>query len=149
MTNRTLFLLLFIMLSVSALYSQPDSTNRRYINLPRPTANLPFSDGVLVGTTLYLSGRLGLDPQSGKAPTSVDEEVRNIFDGLSKALQEARMTMDDLVYVEVFCTDLTLYAQFNTIYRSYFAKNFPARAFIGANALLFGAHFEVKAIAVK
>ncbi len=149
MTNRALFLLLFIMLSVTQLFSQPDSTNRRYINLPRPVANLPFSDGVLVGNTLYLSGRLGLDPQSSKVPTSVDEEVRNIFDGLTRTLQEARMSTDDLVYVEVFCTDLTFYSQFNAIYRSYFAKNFPARAFIGANALLFGAHFEVKAIAVK
>jgi enamine deaminase RidA (YjgF/YER057c/UK114 family) len=59
------------------------------------------------------------------------------------------MTMDDLVYVQIFCNDLTLYDRFNAIYKTYFTKELPARAFIGANALLRGGHFELQAIAVK
>jgi len=59
------------------------------------------------------------------------------------------MTMDDLVYVQVFCTDLAYYDKFNVAYRTYFSKDFPARAFIGAGSLLRGGHFEMQAIAVR
>jgi len=60
------------------------------------------------------------------------------------------MTMDDLVYVQIACTDLSLFEKFNPIYRSYFTTtDFPAREFIGAGSLLRGGHFELQAIAVK
>jgi enamine deaminase RidA (YjgF/YER057c/UK114 family) len=57
--------------------------------------------------------------------------------------------MDDVVSMQVFCTDLALYDTFNNVYRTYFTHGFPARAFIGAPALLRGAHFEVLGIAVR
>lgn len=117
---------------------------------PRPAgaANLPFSDGVLVGDTLYLSGKIGLDPATGKVPATVEEEVRLVMEDVKATLARAGMTMDDLVYVQVFCSDLSLYARFNAIYRTYFSE-FPARAFIGSGALLFDSHFEVQGIAVR
>ncbi len=60
------------------------------------------------------------------------------------------MTMDDLVYVQIACTDLSLYDKFNAAYRSYFTtKDLPAREFIGAASLLRGGHFEIQAIAVR
>ena len=59
------------------------------------------------------------------------------------------MTMDDLVYVTVYCPDLSLYDEFNRVYRTYFTGEFPARAFVGSGPLLFGGHFEVQGIAVK
>lgn len=117
---------------------------------PRPAgaASLPFSDGVLVGDTLYLSGKIGLDPATGKVPATVEEEVRLVMEDVKATLARAGMTMDDLVYVQVFCSDLSLYARFNAIYRTYFSE-FPARAFIGSGALLFDSHFEVQGIAVR
>jgi enamine deaminase RidA (YjgF/YER057c/UK114 family) len=57
--------------------------------------------------------------------------------------------MDDLVSVQVFCSDVSLYAGFNDIYKGYFTKGYPARAFIGSGALLSGGRFEVQGIAVK
>ena len=59
------------------------------------------------------------------------------------------MTMDDLVSVQVFCSDVSLYGTFNDVYKGYFTKGFPARAFLGSGPLLFGARFEVQGIAVK
>jgi 2-iminobutanoate/2-iminopropanoate deaminase len=117
---------------------------------PRPAgaASLPFSDGVLVGDTLYLSGKIGLDPPTGKVPATVEEEVRLVMESVKATLARAGMTMDDLVYVQVFCSDLSLYARFNAIYRTYFSE-FPARAFIGSGTLLFDSHFEVQGIAVS
>jgi len=60
------------------------------------------------------------------------------------------MTMDDLVYVQISCTDLSLFEKFNPIYASYFStRDYPAREFVGAGSLLRGGHFEFQAIAVK
>ena len=69
---------------------------------------------------------------------------------MKATLVAAGMTMDDLVYVQGACTDLTLYDKFNAAYRSYFnAKDFPAIEFIGVASILRGGHFELQAIAIK
>lgn len=121
----------------------------RHIVLPSRKDQLPFSDAVLAGNTLYLAGRIGVDPQTGKPPEDVEKEIRLLLDGVKATLKEAGLTMDDLVSVQVFCPDLTLYDKFNDIYRTYFTKEFPARAFIGSGPLLRGGHFEMQGIAVR
>src|SRR5215468_8359391 len=122
---------------------------RRYVNLQRPASapQAPFSDAVLIGHTIYVAGRIGLDPQSGNAPANIDDEIRILLDGVQDVLRSGGMTMDDLAYVQVFCTDLTLYAKFNDAYKSRFKGEFPARAFIGVASLLRGGHFEIMGIA--
>lgn len=129
--------------------SRSKGPQRRYINLPNKAANLPFSDGVLVGDTLYLAGRLGTDPKTNQIPADIEQEARLMLDGIKAVLTEAGMTMDDLVLVQIFCSDVSLYDKFNPIYRSYFTKNTPARAFLGSGTLLRGAHFELQGIAVR
>lgn len=125
-------------------------TTRRAISLPDDNPKLPFSGAILAGNTLYLSGRIGLDSKTGQAPAAIDDEIRILLDHIKATLAEAGMTMDDLVYVQIACTDLSLYDKFNAAYRGYFsAKDLPAREFIGAASLLRGGHFEVQAIAVK
>lgn len=122
---------------------------RRYIN-PRTAADAnatPFSGAVQVGNTLYLSGTLGLE--GGQVPDSPETEARLVLDNIKGTLEAAGMTMDDLVVVQVFCSDVSHYAAFNDVYRTYFTREFPARAFIGSGTLLFNARFEVQGIAVK
>ena len=138
-------------LTVSGAFSKPSpQATRKVIRLGELSAQFPFSDGILAGNTLYLAGRLGLDPKTGKAPEKIEDEIKNLLDGEKAVLAQAGMTMDDLVYVQVSCTDLSLFDTFNPIYRSYFTtKDFPAREFVGAGSLLRGAHFELQAIAVK
>jgi len=127
----------------------PKSTDIRHIVLPGRADSLPFSDGVLAGNTLYLAGKLGLDPATGKPPEDVEQEVRFVLDSVKATLTAAELTMDDLVSVQVFCPDLSLYDKFNEVYRTYFTKNLPARAFIGSGPLLRGGRFEVQGIAVR
>ena len=142
-------MVLFLVLTGSMFVYSQNESGRRYINLPGKNPQLPFSDGVLVGDTLYLSGRLGLDPKTGKVPEDVEMEIRLILDGMKATLSAAGMTMDHLVSVQVYSPNLDLYDQFNAIYRTYFSKDFPARAFIGSGPLLRNARFEVMGIAVK
>jgi 2-iminobutanoate/2-iminopropanoate deaminase len=128
---------------------QTGKRERRYINIGGRPMDLPFSDGVLVGDTLFLSGRIGIDPRIMQAASDVQEEIRLMLDGVRATLEAAGMAMDDLVYVQVYCTDLSLYDTFNAAYRKYFGKNMPARAFLGAGSLLRNARFEMQAIATR
>ena len=109
---------------------------------------LPFSGAVKIGDTLYLSGALGLTDE-GNVPDDPAEEARLVMDSIKETIEEAGYTMDDLVTVQVFCSDVKHYQAFNSVYRTYFTKEFPARAFIGSGTLLFNARFEVQGIAVK
>jgi 2-iminobutanoate/2-iminopropanoate deaminase len=120
---------------------------RRYV--PEKAGTAPFSQGVIVGNTLYLAGMLGLDPKTGQAPADPKVEIKLVMDAVKQAVELSGYKMDDLVSVQIFCTDLTLYDAFNEIYRTYFQGRFPARAFLGTDKLLRGARFEVMGIAVK
>lgn len=128
---------------------KPSTAAARHIMLPNRKDTLPFSDGVLVGDTLYLAGKIGIDPETGKAPEDVEKEIRLLLDGIKTTLAAAEMTMDDLVSVQIFCPDLSLYEKFNEIYRTYFTKDFPARAFIGSGPLLRGGRFEAQGTAIR
>ena len=154
--NRRITILLVALLLAGifsvrgAKSSAPDVPARKAINLPTDNPQLPFSGAIQTGNTLYLSGRIGLDPKTGKAPADVDEEIRLVLDTIKATLTQAGMSMDDLVYVQISCTDLSLYDKFNAAYRGYFTtKDLPAREFIGVSTLLRNGHFEIQAIAVK
>lgn len=149
MKRTLLFLGLVVALALAVSAVGERSPRRRAINLPGRPADLPFSDAVQVGDTLYLSGTIGLDPKTGKPPESMEEEARLVLDSIKATLAAAGMTMDDLVTVTVYCPDVSLWPRFNSVYRGYFKKGFPARAFIGSGRLLFDARFEVQAIAVR
>ena len=127
---------------------RPDS--RRVINLPSRVAGAPYSSGILAGNTLYLAGTIGLDEKTQTPPAKFEDEVHLALDNLKAVLAQADMTMDDMVSVTVFCPDVAgHYKDFNVVYKTYFKKDMPARAFIGSGPLLFGAHFEVMGVAVK
>ncbi len=129
--------------------TMPTATTRRHINLPGRPSTLPFSDAVLVGDTLYLAGRIGIDPVTGRAPADVDAEIKLLLDGVEAVLAEAGMSMDDLVSVQIFSPDLSLWEPFNAAYVKRFSMELPARAFIGSGPLLLGGRFELVAIAVR
>jgi 2-iminobutanoate/2-iminopropanoate deaminase len=113
-------------------------------------ASPPFSAAVQAGDTLYVAGTTdGTDPTTGKLPVDAARGAQVVLDNIKRTVEGAGYTMDDLVWVQIFTSDLKTYADFNAVYRTYFKGPMPARAFIGAGSLLGGAHFEVMGIAVK
>ena len=107
----------------------------------------PLSGGVWAGDLLFLSGAIGLE--EGRPPDDAKEEARVVMESVKSKLKAAGLTMNDLVSVQVFCSDMSLYDLFNEVYRTYFTGNFPARAFIGSGPLPFGGRFEVMGIASR
>jgi enamine deaminase RidA (YjgF/YER057c/UK114 family) len=134
---------------VFGLMGSPAAESRRHLDPADRKDNRPFSHAVMAGGTLYLSGGLGIDPATGEPPADVKKEIQLLLDGMKAKLALAGMTMDDLVSVQVFCPDLTLYDSFNVIYATYFTDGYPARAFVGSGPLLRGARFEIMGTAVK
>ncbi|HEY1725982.1 MAG TPA: RidA family protein [Steroidobacteraceae bacterium] len=118
-------------------------------------AKFPFSDAVRAGNTLYVAGTIGVDPKSQndpkgpRVPDDAATEAKLAMQEIQHVVETAGFTMDQVVSVQVYCTDLDLYGAFNDVYRTFFHGHFPARAFIGVNKLVLGAHFEVMATAVK
>lgn len=123
---------------------------RRYINpsMASDASRPVFSGAVLVNDTLYLSGHLGVTRTQTTTDTP-EVEASKVLTAVADTLKAADMTMDDLVVVQVFCSDVALYDAFNGVYRKMFSKELPARAFLGSGKLLFDGRFEVQGIAVK
>ena len=139
-------LALVVMMGLSA--SESAAQEVRHINgRSAGDEGAPFSGAVMVGNTLYLSGSLGLE--RGQRPETAAQEATNVLNAIKQNLEAADMTMDDLVQVTIYASDVSDYAAFNEVYRTFFTAEFPARAFIGSGTLLFNARFEVMGIAVK
>jgi 2-iminobutanoate/2-iminopropanoate deaminase len=138
-------------LTLMSITAYAAGAERSYIEPPGYDAKTspPFSNGVMTGDTFYVAGHLGLDAATGQAAGDADAEARLVMDAVQKTLAEAGLTMDDLVSVTIYCTDLELYGKFNAVYRGYFHGHFPARAFIGVSKLVRGARFEIAGTAVK
>jgi len=121
------------------------SAQRKYIAAKTPKP-LPLSAAVQSGNMLFLSGALGV--KEGQ-PVPPEEEARHAMEVMKHNAESAGFSMDDVVSVQIFCTDMKLYDIFNSVYSTYFHGQYPARAFIGVSSLTRGAHFEVMGIAVK
>jgi enamine deaminase RidA (YjgF/YER057c/UK114 family) len=150
--NRSAAVLpVFVLLLVLALSGAGNAQDRefQYLNNPGRTDNNPYSNLVVAGDTVYLAGAIGVDPATGVAPEDVEQEIRLVLDSMKSRLERVGMSMDDLVTVQVYCTDLALYDTFNAIYRTYFTDHFPARAFIGSGPLLADGHFELTGTAIR
>ena len=136
------------LLLVSLLASGQTEARRHLKSKLAQERHLPFSSGVLVGNTLYIAGTTGVDP-STKGPVTAQQEARLVMEQVKQVVEQAGMTMDDIVALQVYCTDLENYDTFNGVYQTYFHGDYPARAFIGASKLLFGARYEVMGIAIR
>jgi len=144
--------LVFIAALLGAAFVLAADNDRKHIVMQRATPaaqNAPFSEAVLVGNTLYIGGHIGLDPKTGKPGATPEEEARLMMDSVKATIEKAGLSMDDLVSVQVYCSDVSFYNAFNGVYRTYFHGQFPARAFLGSGKLLFDARYEVLGIAIK
>ncbi len=146
---KSLVAVLAFLLPAAASAATPVTHIAPPASAPTGAAPPAFSTAVMAGDTLYVSGTLDVDRATGKAPADPKDGAKIVLDNIKRTVEGAGLTMDDLVWVQVFTSDLAYYGAFNEVYRTYFKGPMPARAFIGAGSLLAGAHFEVMGIAVR
>jgi reactive intermediate/imine deaminase len=110
---------------------------------------LPFSEAVKVGDTLYLSGQIGIAPGTMKlVPGGIAEQTQQAMTNIKTTLVANGYTMGDLVKCTVMLSDMAKWAEFNDVYKTFFAGHYPARSAMGANGLALGALVEIDCIAV-
>ncbi len=110
----------------------------------------PYSQAVLSGNTLYVSGAIALDPASGiMIQTDIEAETHQVMKNLGEILKATGMDYSNIVKTTIFVTDLGNFAKINGVYGSYFKTDFPARETVQVSALPKGANVEISVIAVK
>ena len=115
-----------------------------------PAAIGPYSQATRAGNTVFFSGQIPLDPATGDLVGAGDIAVqaRRAFDNLKAVCEAAGGTMDDIVRVGLYLTDLSQFGAVNAVMGEYFAQPYPARSTIEVSALPKGAAFEVDAVMV-
>lgn len=145
----SLFLLLFIT-ACNNNHSQTNITRKVIHTDQAPEAVGPYSQAVRTGNTLYLSGQIGLDPESGNlVADDIESQTRQAMDNLRVILEEAGFGLGDVVEIQVFLDDLEEYGTFNEIYGSYFEEDPPARVTVEVSRLPLDAKVEIKMTAVR
>lgn len=142
--RQTLWLLLAL-LSLP-LQAAPEFLNSGKILPP----NLPFSEAVRVGNTLYLSGQVGVIP--GKlelVPGGMEAEARQTLRNIEMVLKAHGYELRDLVKCTVMLADMSQWAAFNKVYSEFLQAPYPARSAFGSNGLALGASLEVECIAAR
>jgi 2-iminobutanoate/2-iminopropanoate deaminase len=127
---------------------RPLSSAKRAINPPGTAEGLPFSNGMLVGNTLYVAGQEGLD--NGKLRAGgIGPETQAALENIKKIVESAGLKMEDVVSVNVYLADIADFAEMNKVYKTFFPEPRPARATVQVAALVNHARIEITAIAVK
>lgn len=112
-------------------------------------AGRPFSPGLLVDGTLYVSGQVGQDLKTGQIPGDFEAEVRQCLDNIGLILKEGGMGFEDVVSVQVYLTDIGLFARMNGVYTTYFKEPRPTRTTVGVAGLAGPAKVEITVTARK
>lgn len=111
-----------------------------------PQAIGTYSQAVKIGSTVYLSGQIGLDPASMQMVEGIEAQVHRVFQNLRAVTEAAGGSMADIVKLNVFLTDLSNFALVNTIMAEYFSAPYPARAAVGVASLPRGALVEADGV---
>lgn len=122
-------------------------SNKKFIQTPdAPAAIGTYSQAVRVDHTVYLSGQIGLDPTSMQMVDGVDAQIHRVFQNMRAVATAAGGSMDDVVKLNIFLTDLGNFARVNEIMATYFHQPYPARAAVGVASLPRGALVEADGV---
>jgi len=111
-----------------------------------PSAIGTYSQAVRVGDTVYMSGQIGLDPATMQMVDGIDAQIVRVFENLKAVAEAAGGSLNDVVKLNVFLTDLANFARVNETMAAYFSAPFPARAAVGVKELPRGALVEADAV---
>lgn len=118
-------------------------------SLSAPKAIGPYSQAILSGDTLYVSGNIPVNPSDGGIPDGIEAQTKQVFENMKAVLKEAGMDFSDVVKTTAFLTDLNNFAAFNALYSDYFIAPYPARSCVEVSKLPKDVLVEVECVAKK
>ena len=145
---KTTLFIVCLVIGINAMAQSPEKQVIFSDKAPKPIG--PYSQGIMAGNTLYLSGQIAINPETGKIDTStIENEIRQVLVNLGEVLREAGMSYANVVKTTIYTTDLRHFKTINTIYGEYFKEKQPARETVQVAALPGKAHVEISGIAVR
>ena len=112
-----------------------------------PQAIGPYSQAVKAGNLMFISGQIPLDPETGDlASESIEDQARQVLDNVKSICEAAGNSLDDVVKISIFLTDLGNFATVNDVMKEYFSEPYPARATVEVSGLPLGVNVEIEAI---
>ena len=150
MTRVSRWALLAVLGGSGSTWAEPPAVVE-FLEAPGDVArDLPFSEAVRVGHTLYLSGQLGVKPGTLELVSGgIAAETRQTLENIRATLERHGASLGDIVKCTAFLADMNEWAAMNTVYREYFPARRPARSALGASGLALGARIELECIAVS
>lgn len=144
-THRKVILKAFLIVMGASLMAAraPAAQSKRAVNPPGSPTNLPFSNGIVVGNTLYVAGT------QGTISGDIKKETASTLDNIRKIVEAAGFSMADVVAVNVYLADVKEFGAMNEVYRQVMPDPKPTRTTVGVAQLINGARIEISAIAVK
>lgn len=124
-------------------------SNKTIIQTPdAPAAIGTYSQAVRVDDTVYMSGQIGLDPDTMQLVDGIDAQINRVFQNLRAVADASGGSLDDMVKINIYLTDLAHFAKVNQIMSTYFSQPYPARAAVGVASLPRGALVEADGVLV-
>ena len=112
-----------------------------------PQAIGPFSQAVKAGNLIFISGQIPLNPKTGDlVAESIEDQARQVLENVKSICEEAGRSLDDIVKISIFLTDLSNFAVVNDVMKEYFSEPYPARATVEVSGLPLGVNVEIEAI---
>ena len=148
--RKTLPFVVTFVLTLAAFTVAHGAGSKKKVVTPKDfPAGRPFSAGIQVGDTLYVSGQTGSDPKTGKVPENFEDEVKQCLANVRNILQAGGMDFSDAVSVQVYLTDIGTFQRMNAVYTATFPDPRPTRTTVGVAGLSGGAHIEITVTARK
>jgi reactive intermediate/imine deaminase len=139
----------WMLLAWLALPAAAGGQQKQVIQLPGALPGLPYSTAVRVGEVVYLSGQIGISPETGQlVPGGTRAETRQTLDNIKGTLEQIGSSMDRVFKCTVFLADIADFAAMNEIYRTYFPVDPPARSTVAVSGLPLGARVEIECLAL-
>ena len=112
-----------------------------------PQAIGPYSQAVKAGNLMFISGQIPLDPKTGDLVSeSIEEQAKQVLDNVKSICEAAGSSLDDIVKISIFLTDLNNFSVVNDVMKEYFSEPYPARATVEVSGLPLGVNVEIEAI---
>ena len=148
MLNRTGFILTLAVAAAFSIATPAWAQQKRAITVGE-SKGLPFSDGIVVGNTLYIAGTEGTDETNKLKAGGIGPETQAALDNIAKVVKQAGFEMSDIVSVTVYLADIKEFPDMNKVYKAVMPDPKPTRATVQVAGLVNNARIEISAIAVK
>ena len=145
---RLIFLCTISVLSTLTFSKEPNQMTKEIISTENaPQAIGPYSQAVKAGNLMFISGQIPLNPKTGDLVSdSIEEQAKQVLKNVQSICKAAGYSLDDIVKISIFLTDLSNFGIVNDVMKKYFSEPYPARATVEVSALPLGVNVEIEAI---